>query len=136
MHSSAAEPCKCEQIKNVLQKLEGRPYIWGGEFRNGMGGDCSGLVWKVQRYIGQPVPRTTSWKYWIMIDKKPVKWQNAECSYWVWFQFTPDRPYGHIGIMVKNPKFFQSGSSGGVYSRTFFEGSFWNKNFVGSKNPY
>jgi len=127
------ELSKCEKVKRYARKLEGRPYVWGGEFRNGGGGDCSGFIYWIQMRINHPVPRTTARKYWLMASGNKRHWKIANCTDWVWWQFDPRRPYGHIGIMVENPKFWQSGSSSGVYSRKFFEGSFWDKKFKGTK---
>lgn len=122
----------CEKIQKYAKKAEGTPYVWGAEsLHKGM--DCSGFIYWMQQKIGNPVPRTTAHKYWLMAEGDPKHWRNATCSDWNWWELDPRRPYGHIGIMAENPKFWQSGSSKGVYSRKFFEGSFWDRNFKGSK---
>ncbi len=123
----------CEKVQKYAQKAEGTPYVWGAESLN-KGMDCSGFIYWMQMQIGYPVPRTTAHKYWMMASGEKKHWKNATCTNWVWWQFDPRRPYGHIGIMVENPKFWQSGSSSGVYSRKFYRGSFWDEHFVGSKS--
>lgn len=126
----------CTKLEQICSKYEGYSYIWGGEFRNGKGGDCSGYVWKVFQDIRHPIPRTTARKYYIYFsNKKTIRdWTNVSCGNVIWWTFEHSRPKGHIGVAVKRPRFWQSGSSGGVYSRKFFEGSYWAKNFDGAKD--
>ena len=95
--------------------------------------DCSGFVYLVAKRLGRPVPRTTANKYWLMLESRARHWSEAECGDLVWWTLKHSRPYGHIGIMVRPPGFWQSGSSRGVYSRTFFKGSYWDRNFEGAK---
>ena len=130
--SQEQAPSLCEKTQKYAKKAEGTEYVWGAEsIKKGM--DCSGFIYWIQMQIGHPVPRTTAKKYWFLASGDKKHWRKANCTNWVWWQFDPRRPYGHIGIMVENPKFWQSGSSGGVYSRKFFEGSFWDKHFEGVK---
>jgi len=130
--SSKEKLSKCEKVQKYAQKAEGTPYVWGAESLN-KGMDCSGFIYYIQMRINHPVPRTTARKYWLMANGDEKHWKQANCTDWVWWQFNPKRPYGHIGIMVKNPKFWQSGSSNGVYSRKFFMNSFWDEHFEGAK---
>lgn len=123
----------CEKLQNQAQALEGSPYVWGAEGPDSF--DCSGFIYFVSHQVGRPLPRTTSQKYYLSIESNEVHWKNATCGHLVWWTFEPDRPFGHIGYMVVNPKFWQSGSSGGVYSRKFFNGSFWDNHFKAAK-PY
>lgn len=136
---SAQQPTDCcSKLERICSKYEGRPYIWGGEFKDQKGGDCSGYVWKVFRDIGKNIPRTTARKYWIYFSEKEAieNWRNVSCGDIIWWTFSHDRPKGHIGIGVSHPKFWQSGSSSGVCSSKFFEGSCWTKNFDGAKEVF
>ena len=131
--SQGQAPSLCEKVQKYAKKAEGTEYVWGAEsIKKGM--DCSGFIYWIQMQIGHPVPRTTAKKYWFLASGNKKHWKQANCTDWVWWQFDPRRPYGHIGIMVENPKFWQSGSSSGVYSRKFFRGSFWNDKFKGTKS--
>ena len=125
---------RCEKIQGLCQSKKGSPYVWGAEGPDSF--DCSGFIYYIMKRIGNPVPRTTARKYWIYFKSKPEHWKNSTCGNIVWWTLERSRPKGHIGIMVENPRFWQAGSSGGVYSRIFFKGSFWSKHFVGSKNPF
>ena len=106
--------------------------MWGAEGPDEF--DCSGLVFYIMKEMGHPVPRTTARKYWIYFDSKPTGWRNVTCGNVAWWTFSHGRPKGHIGIVTKAPKFWQAGSSGGVYSRRFFQGSFWVEHFAGAKD--
>jgi hypothetical protein len=44
----------------AAKRYIGRPYVFGGEFAGGGGGDCSGLVVRALRDIGINVPRLTA----------------------------------------------------------------------------
>lgn len=122
----------CGRLESLLSGQKGKPYVWGAQ-SPAKGFDCSGLIYWVHKAMGKPIPRTTARKYWVFFDGKGFHWRSASCADIVWWQFTGDRPYGHIGIVVNPPAFYQSGSSRGVYSREFFKGSFWDRKFAGAK---
>ena len=111
----------CQKLETVCNSLEGTPYVWGGSSPN-PGFDCSGAIYYIAKSIGKPIPRTTAKKYWIITESPAVHWKHAKCGYLVWWQFSEFRPYGHIGIMVTNPYFWQAGSSTGFVKRKFITG--------------
>jgi len=130
--SSAAQPFDfCARLGAVCFALNGTPYIWGGKSASGF--DCSGAIYYVARQLEQPVPRTTSKKYYVTTPGESVHWQAAKCGYLSWWQFSQSRPYGHIGIMVQDLSFWQAGSSTGFVQRHFKSGNFWDQTFQGSK---
>lgn len=126
----------CSKLKAVCQQHKGFPYVWGGESKEEGGFDCSGFIYSVAKKYGKPLPRTTSKKYWLAIDSDPVTWKNASCGYFIWWTLTPDRPYGHIGVHVKHPNIWQSGSSTGPTKEKLFEGSYWDTHSKGSKTYF
>jgi murein DD-endopeptidase len=107
--------------------------VWGGESRDEGGYDCSGFVYSVFKKMGQPIPRSTSRKYWILFDGPQGHWQESSCGWLVWFQFSAGRPYGHIGIVIGPPQFWQSGSSTGPTESTFWADNYWDRHFTGAK---
>ena len=115
--------------------MVGYPYVWGGESPKEGGFDCSGALHYVQARIGNPIPRTTSRKLWILAEGQAKDWTKSSCGDWTFFTFSPDRPKGHVGMITKNPNFYQSGSSTGPVKEVFIEGKFWDKKHVGTKAP-
>ena len=136
-HSEQTAGCRlrvvgCEKLKSICLSLEGTPYVWGGSSPH-PGFDCSGAVYFIAKKVGKPVPRTTAEKYWIINENPVLHWQKAGCGYLIWWQFSISRPYGHIGIMVEKPFFYQAGRSTGFVRRSFSPGNFWDRKFIGSK---
>lgn len=125
------EPDSCGQLKTTCKTLENAPYVWGGTKRSGV--DCSGAIYYIAKRIGQPIPRITSRKLWVITSSRATHWNKASCGYLVWWQFSVDRPYGHVGVMVENTSFWQAGSSTGFVRRKFEAGKYWDRIFKGSK---
>ena len=130
-HARSDKAVACDRLTEICESLAGTPYVWGGESRGGA--DCSGFVYLVCKMYGRPIPRVTARKLWVLFNGAAVSWQEAGCGYFVWWTFSAGRPFGHVGIMVEPPAFWQSGRSAGVYRRSFFEGSFWDTHFAGAK---
>lgn len=128
---SAVRLFDCSHLCSTCEPLEETPYVWGGKSASGF--DCSGAIYCVAMRLGQPVPRTTSKKYFVTTPGKSVHWQAASCGYLSWWQFSQARPYGHVGIMVQDFSFWQAGSSTGFVQRRFETGKFWDQKFQGSK---
>lgn len=133
--NSTEKVTKCDRIKQAWETIEPFPYVWGGESKDEGGFDCSGAVYKVQKYIGEPVPRTTAIKMAIMASGERKSWKEGNCGDWIWWSFSPDRPFGHMGMHTEQPYVWQSGSSTGPTRETMFEGSYWDKNFEVTKSP-
>jgi len=131
--SSAPPASKCDDIKAAAKSVQHLPYKWGGEAPGDGGVDCSGFVYHIQKKIGKPVPRTTAAKYYIAAKGKDKHWMEAGCGDWTWWQFSPDRPYGHIGINTKQPHVWQSGSSTGPTQIQMIDGGYWDQRFKASK---
>ena len=124
----------CSKLKTICRSYKGYPYVWGGESHDEGGFDCSGFIYSIFKKINKPIPRSTSRKYWLLFASESVPWLTAKCGYLVWWSFA--RPYGHIGIMIDSPNFWQSGSSTGPVQKSFRKGGYWDKPFVGAKQTY
>lgn len=110
--------------------------MWGGDSVAEGGFDCSGAVYRVQKIIHRPVPRTTAAKYYLLAAGPAIHWSAAPCGAWIWWSFSPNRPYGHIGMQVRQPHAYQSGSSTGPTQITLAPNNFWDRKFVASKSPH
>lgn len=129
---SKKEVSICEELEKAAKSHKGYPYVWGSATEEGGGFDCSGFVYSTFKKINKPLPRTTSRKYWLMFDTEPVNWKDGKCGSLVWWSI--NRPYGHIGILLEPPTFWQSGTSTGPVSNSFSRSAYWRKDFVGAKN--
>lgn len=89
----------------AAQKYLGRPYKWAGNFENGGGGDCSGLVYRALNDAGISSPRKTSWGYRAWNQVRVVK--DPAPGDLVWWP-------GHIGIMVSKTTMINSPHTGAV----------------------
>jgi cell wall-associated NlpC family hydrolase len=134
--SSAGSPADslCGDIRAAWESIEGNPYVWGGSRPEDGGYDCSGAIYRVQRLIGKPVPRTTAAKYFILAGGEEAHWSEAGCGYWIWWTLQPHRPYGHVGMHVEQPMVWQSGSSTGPVEIKMWGGGYWDRSFEASKS--
>lgn len=130
---SASQPQLCSEREAAWESIKGYPYVWGGESVEEGGFDCSGAIYAVQKRIGEPIPRTTSKKLAILADGKRKHWSEGNCSDWIWFTFSSDRPFGHVGMHINATRVWQSGSSTGPTPETLFQGSYWDRNFEVTK---
>ena len=128
----------CSKIRKTAESLYKYEYVWGGDNPQEDGGlDCSGYIHYISKQIGRPLPRTTSKKYYITAEADDVHWKQASCGFFIWWQFTPDRPYGHIGIHLNPPhEVTQSGSSTGPTEIKLMDDNYWDKNFEASKEIF
>lgn len=124
----------CNSRIEAWKSIKGYPYVWGGESKEEGGFDCSGAIYAVQKRIGEPIPRTTSKKLAILADGERKHWSDGDCGDLIWWTFSPDRPFGHVGMQIGNETAWQSGSSTGPNREKLFEGSFWDKNFEVTKS--
>lgn len=132
---SSKENNRCERIIKVAKSVTHLDYGWGGDSLEDGSLDCSGYLFFIQKQIGEPIPRTTSRKMWILANGKSKHWSNSTCGDWTFFTFSPDRPKGHIGMITLNPEFYQSGSSTGPVKEKYIRDGFWDKKHVGTKSP-
>ena len=130
-----AAPDLCQRAEEAWKSLEGLPYVFGGSSFASGGFDCSGGIYYVQRYIGRPIPRTTSRKMYFLAGGAGKHWSDAECLDWIWWTFTPNRPHGHVGMHLGADKVYQVGSSTGATRITLTHGSYWDRIFESSKKP-
>lgn len=82
-------------------------YVWGAfDYK---GADCSGIVYATAKRAGIPVRRTTALNMFKGLDGWngfPVNVKEADeldLIWWTWSE-RPDRPHGHVGIIVIDEK--------------------------------
>jgi cell wall-associated NlpC family hydrolase len=86
----------------------GRPYVWGGTFAGGGGGDCSGLLYYAFNKAGIAMPRYRAVDYGHM--GAPVSTADARPGDIVYFDNPGD--VDHVGIYVGNGQFIESPQPG------------------------
>ena len=125
----------CQQINEIGETLRPYPYVWGGSAPEHGGYDCSGFIYRVHKLMGRPVPRTTARKYYLIAGGDDKHWEEAVCGDWIWWTFTPNRPFGHIGIHTERPRVWHSGSSTGPTDIFMRQSGYWDSIFESSKTP-
>lgn len=112
------------QLKNLIPKELGKPYIWGGVGPNGY--DCSGLVYYLYKKIGINLPRTsrTQVNAGTYVAKKDLKFGD------IVFFARNGKTINHVGIYVGDGNFVHAPQSGdvvkistlmsGYYARSYY----------------
>ena len=109
------------QMKAVITKHLGRPYVWGGAGMKNF--DCSGFVWRVLFENGIITKRTTARKYYMMLPKvdEENQWQFGTI---VFFDNLK-----HVGIVDSPKTFYHAQVSRGTNLSQF--NSFWRQKIYG-----
>lgn len=117
-----------EKLYNFIKSWEGTKYIYGGETRNGI--DCSALMQELYTYVyKKDLPRTASEMSMdnrIELFKSNEKLREGDL---VFFRITEEKIISHVGIYLKNNKFFAANQVGGVEISSLKK-AFWKKNFI------
>jgi len=127
---SAKQPC---DIDKFWEPIQGFPYVWGGSQVSHKGFDCSGAIHHISKKMGRPIPRTTSVRMYLFFTSSNLHWTEAKCGDLIWFTFTPNRPFGHIGMHSSDNIFWHSGSSTGPTKAKLLPKGYWDKIFESSK---
>lgn len=120
------------QMGQEIKLMIGTPYVWGGESRRGA--DCSGAIYYLFKRAGRPFPRMTARKMRAVLCPGPLHHYRLSSLFdLVWWTFTPDRPFGHVGIMDGDRlHFYQAGVHSGFARRCFcVPGGYWDRAFAG-----
>lgn len=109
--SQSAQPeaadFKARFEKELRWILKQKPkYVWGGT-SDVTGIDCSGYLWLAAKRSGLPVFRTTAKNMacardgWTFLGKH-LGVRDAEELDFVWWTFIKSRPFGHIGVLLRD----------------------------------
>ena len=109
------------QMKAVITKHLGRPYVWGGAGMKNF--DCSGFVWRVLFENGIITNRTTARKYYMMLPKVD------EASQWQFGTIVFFDNLKHVGIVDSPKTFYHAQVSRGTNLSEF--NSFWRQKIYG-----
>lgn len=117
-----------EKLYNFVKAWEGTKYVYGGENRKGI--DCSALMRELYSYVyDRKLPRTAAE---MALDKRvdlfKVK-ENLREGDLVFFRITDEKIISHVGIYLKNGKFFSANQYGGTEISSL-KHSYWKKNFI------
>lgn len=117
-----------EKLYNFVKSWEGTRYLWGGEGRDGI--DCSALVQQLYAHVyKKKLPRTAQE---MTLDKRLELFksdQNLREGDFVFFRLNEERIITHVGIYLKNDKFFAANLVGGVEIASLKK-PYWKKNFM------
>lgn len=116
------------KLYNFIKSWEGTRYIYGGETRNGI--DCSALMQQLYTYVyNRDLPRTA---VEMSLDSRFDLFQpNGKLREGdlVFFRITEEKIISHVGIYLRNNKFFSANQNGGVEISSIKK-PYWKKNFM------
>lgn len=116
-------------IDNIIQsskRLQGVPYLWGGDTPQGF--DCSGFTQYVFKQNGINIPRTADAQYELGVNVSYDKLQPGDMVFFTTYAPGPS----HNGIYLGNGLFINSSSSRGV-SIASMDNSYWAPRYIGAK---
>lgn len=117
-----------DKLYNFVKSWEGTKYIYGGETRNGI--DCSALMQHLYTYVyNKDLPRTAvemSLDGRIELFKPDGRLREGDL---VFFRITDEKIISHVGIYLRNDKFFSANQSGGAEISSIKK-AYWKKNFM------
>lgn len=126
---------KKEQITNTklyvfIKSWESTTYLLGGENKNGI--DCSALMQELFKYVyKENLPRTSGEMF---VDRKfkPLKENELlEEGDLVFFKIDQTKKVSHVGIYLKNSKFYSASSTEGC-SISDINNNYWKKYYIGA----
>lgn len=116
------------KLYSFVKYWEGTKYIYGGETRSGI--DCSALMRELYSYVyNKKIPRTAAE---IAMDKRIglfKETENLREGDLVFFRITDEKIITHVGIYLKNGKFFSANRFGGTEISSLKK-AYWKKNFI------
>ena len=116
------------KLYNFIKAWKGTPYVYGGNTRNGI--DCSALMRELYLYVyNKKLSRTAAE---MAMDKRMELFKqkdNLREGDLVFFRITDEKIITHVGIYLKNGKFFSANQDGGSEISSLKK-SYWKKNFI------
>lgn len=116
------------KLYNFIKSWEGTKYVYGGETRSGI--DCSALMQQLYTYVyNRELPRTA---VEMSLDSRFELFQphgKLREGDLVFFRITEEKIISHVGIYLRNNKFFAANQFGGVEIASLKK-PYWKKNFM------
>ena len=113
-----------------IKSWEETTYLYGGEDKNGI--DCSALMQELFKYVyKENLPRTSGEMF---VDRKfkPLKENELlEEGDLVFFKIDQTKKVSHVGIYLKNSKFYSASSTEGC-SISDINNNYWKKYYIGA----
>lgn len=124
-----ADPAAANAVLMRAISLVGTPYRYGGNTPEG-GFDCSGLVNYVFRdMLDLRLPRTSRDLFAYQGPKiQPERLATGDLVF-----FGSSGNVSHVGIYVGEGRFVHAPSTGGTVRLDHLDGSYWQRNYSGSK---
>ena len=116
------------KLYNFIKSWEGTKYIYGGTSRKGI--DCSALMQELYPYVyKKELPRTA---VEMSMDKRIElfkSYKNLREGDLVFFRINEEKIISHVGIYLKNNRFFSANQYGGVEISSLKK-PYWKRNFM------
>ncbi|MEO8234249.1 MAG: C40 family peptidase [Flavobacterium sp.] len=119
-----------EKLYIFIKSWEETTYLLGGVNKNGV--DCSALMQELYKYVyDTKLARTSTEMYGDKRFKMIKEGQPLEEGDLVFFKIKDDQVVSHVGIYLKNDKFFGASSTEGC-SIGSLKKHYWQKSYVGA----
>jgi cell wall-associated NlpC family hydrolase len=116
------------KLYKFIKEWEGTKYVYGGETKQGI--DCSALMQHLYKEVYDcTLPRTAEQ---MGLDKRFYLFKmtkNLKEGDLVFFRITDEKIISHVGIYLKNNKFFNANLAGGA-SISDLKSDYWRKFYV------
>lgn len=110
------------------QSYRGTPYVWGGA--SGEGLDCSGLVVRTARDLGQSLPHSAAELYRL---GEPVADSQLQPGDLVFFRDTYKPGISHVGIFSGGTRFLQASSRAGRVTDGDLARPYYRRKYAGAR---
>lgn len=119
-----------QKLYVFVKSWEETTYLLGGVNKNGV--DCSALMQELYKYVYDvKLPRTSVEMYSDKRFKAVKEDQPLEEGDLVFFKIKEDQPVSHVGIYLKNHKFFGASSVEGC-NISSLKKNYWKQYYVGA----
>ncbi|WP_306353354.1 C40 family peptidase [Flavobacterium sp. '19STA2R22 D10 B1'] len=119
-----------EKLYKFIKEWEGIPYVYGGTNKKGI--DCSALMQELfDKVYDEQLPRTASEMALGRDIELFQSFKELKEGDLIFFRMNNEKVISHVGIYLKNMRFFAANQNGGV-EITSLKKPYWRNNYISS----